>query len=1327
MFEHDTPAVVKRVVSYDGVNSALEQDFSYSTTWQAGSSGWWTSKQTVVTTKDLLSPGTPSFQTIYNYTPWLPHKSIGSHLDSSGLAMENSIIYKNTLGNVLRTITKVWNSSLQLSGECATLPNGKSSGRFYQYQPYPMPGGLALAAGPQATTTNLHIDVAEYDYGLVTTPCQRPTSTPTKETVTTYASFANTPLLPSFNYPSGTVSLPPIPDRPATVIQYQNGTKVSETDYSYDETPLAAVSPGPVGHDETNYGSASSVARGNPTTITRKCFQGTTACTDSVAKISYDTTGQPISVIDANNNTTTLSYADNYTTDDGSPSGNTNTYITNITRPPTNGISHIETFQWDFNKGQLRTLTDENNQPTSYQYVDPWWRLTQVTFPDGGQVTHSYLDAGPNPSVTTSTQIDTGVTIQSKTVMDAAGHVIQTQLLSDPQGVDYVDTTYDGLGRMSSVSNPYRTTTETTYGITTFNYDSLNRKTLQHHQDGSLVQFCYDNIASSGQTNCSANVSSQSNTTWLDSSDEVGNHWQRTYDVFGRLTSVMEPNGTSKSPSMETDYSYDGLDNLKTVVQNGNNPSNARNRSFVFNSLSELTSATNPESGTITYTYDPNGDVTKKTAPKTGGGTGGTVTFYTYDALNRLTLKTYNNPGSPAARYGYDGTALTGCTVVPPSITSPTNLIGRRSASCSSMSGSKYSYDAMGRLLIEARNNKGSGSAVNHPIQYSYFKDGSVHTVTYPSGDLVTYAMNAAGRVTQVSDAANNFVGYTGNPAIYSPTGALANMVNGHTSTFAGIVTTNIYNKRLQPILLSASVGSSPIFSLCYDFHLGVAIGSSPCNISASSTGNNGNVFRILNNVDSTRSTAYAYDTLNRISQANTITTTGANCWGETYTIDAWANMYARAGVTGMTGCSYESLAATVTNNNQFSSMTYDAAGNVLNDGSGLAPTYDAENRIATAAGVTYYYDADGERTEKSSGTMYWPGQGGNLAETDLAGTINEEYIFFNGQRVARVDRPSGTVHYYFSDHLGSASAIAGTTGSVQQQYFYYPYGGQQSMVGSDPNHYKFTGKERDSESGLDYFEARYFSSPLGRFLQADEFPGGPVDLTGFDGPESKALPYADINDPQSLNKYAYTYNNPLRYVDPNGHTVWDVINGAANAFGSDFFGGAGRQDLGNGDFQLGQAIGDFGAAVVGTGEALLGTGGEAGGLALDSTFVGAPAGVALNVISTAAIAQGVTGAATGVGQLIKAATGGPKAGNAPGVTAGGQATDEHGNKQGPSGKPQVNETNSNTREAANNKAKSQGARTVEHRTPKRGKPHFHSADKQGKKKPGSTHHNFPL
>jgi RHS repeat-associated protein len=68
---------------------------------------------------------------------------------------------------------------------------------------------------------------------------------------------------------------------------------------------------------------------------------------------------------------------------------------------------------------------------------------------------------------------------------------------------------------------------------------------------------------------------------------------------------------------------------------------------------------------------------------------------------------------------------------------------------------------------------------------------------------------------------------------------------------------------------------------------------------------------------------------------------------------------------------------------------------------------------------------------------------------------------------------------------------------------------------------YKFTGKERDAESGLDDFEARFYSSSIGRFMQVDEFSGGPVDV--FDPSPSTAgpLPYADILNPQSLNKYA--------------------------------------------------------------------------------------------------------------------------------------------------------------------------------------------------------------
>jgi hypothetical protein len=101
--------------------------------------------------------------------------------------------------------------------------------------------------------------------------------------------------------------------------------------------------------------------------------------------------------------------------------------------------------------------------------------------------------------------------------------------------------------------------------------------------------------------------------------------------------------------------------------------------------------------------------------------------------------------------------------------------------------------------------------------------------------------------------------------------------------------------------------------------------------------------------------------------------------------------------------------------------FTYDTAGNTLTDGNG-AITYDAENRISTTNGVTYTYDGDGKRVEKSNGTLFWTGVGSDpLSESDLSGNINEEYVFFNGMRVSRIDRPSNTVHAFLADHLGSS------------------------------------------------------------------------------------------------------------------------------------------------------------------------------------------------------------------------------------------------------------------------------------------------------------------
>ena len=305
------------------------------------------------------------------------------------------------------------------------------------------------------------------------------------------------------------------------------------------------------------------------------------------------------------------------------------------------------------------------------------------------------------------------------------------------------------------------------------------------------------------------------------------------------------------------------------------------------------------------------------------------------------------------------------------------------------------------------------------------------------------------------------------------------------------------------------------MFSIGYDFHLG--------------TGDNGNIFAITNNRDHARDQTFAYDALNRLTSAQNA---GTDCsitlqgktkfWGNNYSYDAWGNLLSMS----VTKCSSENLGVVALANNQVSGYGYDAAGNMTNDPTdGVAATYDAENHIATATkngvSTTYVYDADGNRVEKSTGstgTLYWYMTPGIVAESDLAGNVTSEYVFFNGERVARKDFPGSAVFYYFSNHLKSTSLITDATGNIKMEYDYTPWGSERQFTNSDPNQYKFTGKPRDPETQLDYFGARYYSSGAGRFLRPDPAKQG-----------------NHPSDPQAWNLYSYALNNPLRYVDPDG------------------------------------------------------------------------------------------------------------------------------------------------------------------------------------------------
>jgi RHS repeat-associated protein len=190
---------------------------------------------------------------------------------------------------------------------------------------------------------------------------------------------------------------------------------------------------------------------------------------------------------------------------------------------------------------------------------------------------------------------------------------------------------------------------------------------------------------------------------------------------------------------------------------------------------------------------------------------------------------------------------------------------------------------------------------------------------------------------------------------------------------------------------------------------------------------------------------------------------------------------------------------------------------------------------LKTAGGVTYTYDGDGRRVQKSNGKLYWYGGGSSaLDETDASGsTANatfSEYIYFDGERIARRDYQNN-VFYYFTDQINSSRVIAeipsgGSTYTLCYDGDFYPFGGEDVFTNTCPQNYKWTGKERDAETGTDDFDARYYSPVYGRFLSAD-WSAVPV-----------AVPYANLTNPQTLNLYAIVRDNPESFADLDGHAA---------------------------------------------------------------------------------------------------------------------------------------------------------------------------------------------
>jgi RHS repeat-associated protein len=142
-------------------------------------------------------------------------------------------------------------------------------------------------------------------------------------------------------------------------------------------------------------------------------------------------------------------------------------------------------------------------------------------------------------------------------------------------------------------------------------------------------------------------------------------------------------------------------------------------------------------------------------------------------------------------------------------------------------------------------------------------------------------------------------------------------------------------------------------------------------------------------------------------------------------------------------------------------------------------------------------------------------------------------------------EHPERRIQYYHADHLGSSNTVTDALGDVTEEHAFYPFGEVRvkrdvgAPKGPASVKYLFTQKEKDEESGLQYFEARYLAAGLGRFNRVDPLASG--------------MPDDWISSPQKLNHYSYCLNNPLRWTDPDGCDVGQpdsTRNGGSGGYG---------------------------------------------------------------------------------------------------------------------------------------------------------------------------------
>jgi RHS repeat-associated protein len=826
---------------------------------------------------------------------------------------------------------------------------------------------------------------------------------------------------------------------------------------------------------QTNSSIVSDFTTG-PATVARVLDDGST----QVYRYEYNSRGRKIKEIDPLGRETNYFYGTNNVVD---PDQTTGTGLDLLQVKQKNGAGFDLIASYTYNtQHQPLTVTDASGQVTAYTYNAAGQLLTVTTPPR----------AGITENRTTTYSYDTNGYLQSVT---------------GPATGDTVSYTYDGYGRVRTVtdSNGYTVTTD---------YDALDRQTRVTYPDGTYEETVYNRLDPEkhrdrlgrwshtfydalrrvvairdplGRTTTQQWCSCGSLDKLIDANNNATT-WER--DAQGRVirevladgsaTELTYENTTSRlkqrkdSRNQITGYEYFLADNLKQITYT-NAVVATPNVSFtydpVYNRLATMADGT----GTATYNYNP-----IAVPPTLGAGRLATVdgplandtVSYAYDELGRTVSRGLSGF---ASTYAYDvlgrittqGSALGNFTYVYDGHTA-------RPLSLSYPNGqtTQYTYfpNTGDRRLQEIKHLAPGGGTISQ-YDYTYDAESNIKTWTQQVGA-------SAAKVYELSyDPADQLTAATlkttdPTPIVlkryaygYDPAG------NRTADQLDDSVLSGTYNNRNQ--LSSKQAGGALLFRGTVNEPATVTVQGKPAQVAPD----------------------------NRFEGAAEVTS-GTNTV-EVKATDPSGNLRTNTYQVGVSGST--------------TSYTYDANGNLTGDGTRTFE-YDAANRLTRVLSggsevARFAYDGLSRRAQKIAGgvtTSYIYDADGVVEERPSSGATLK-YLHGPGIDEHRAMQDSGgAVTYYLADHLGSIVQTTNTAGQVTLSREYDPYG--KLLSGSASGGYAFTGREWDPDIGLYYYRARFYEPTLARFLSTD-----PLGIIG------------------GTNPYAYVENAPTRFIDPTG------------------------------------------------------------------------------------------------------------------------------------------------------------------------------------------------